>query len=190
MRVRYVSGFLCVALSVGCRDDRERQAAEAAASAHAAAAAAAGEAIGSAQALASAAAAQSPTSIRGAVHSVGGELGSWDIVLGDCQSGESNGFYGVDLYVAGTKDLRLRYVHDEAKGEIVKIVHPSKQDTMLVLDRNEKCAVLEGSLEKTSFTTWTPKGKIRHLSGRVKFDCKHTGGKGRVTGEATFSHCH
>jgi len=147
-------------------------------------------AASAAQALASAVAVESQAKVEGNVHSAGGGLGTWDIELGDCRSGESSGFYGVDFFVAGDKNLRLRYVHDEAKGEVVKVVDPSKKDSALVLDRSASCSVLEGAVEKTNFQTWTPKGKIRHLEGHVKFDCKHAGGKGRVRGEAVFSHCH
>ncbi len=144
----------------------------------------------SVQAMQSAVAAQFQASVTGRVHSAGGELGSWDIALSDCQSGESNGFFGVDFYVAGSDHMRLRYVHDEAMGEIVKVTYPSKPGTANVFNRNDKCSVLEGSVEKMNVTNWTPKGRIRHLSGHLKFDCIHTDGTGHVSGEATFSHCH
>jgi hypothetical protein len=170
-----VLGFVLVAPFAGCRDNPVTQTLEAAASA---------------KALASAMVQEAQTSITGKMHSVGGELGTWDVALNECHSGESEGFYGVDFYVKGSDELRLRYVHDEAKGDVVKIGIPSKKDTALVLDRSDGCTVLDGALEKTNFTTWTPKGKIRHLSGHVKFDCKHSAGKGHVTGEVTFSHCH
>jgi hypothetical protein len=143
----------------------------------------------SAQAFGSAAVAQSQPSVTGKVHSAGGELGTWDITLGDCQSGEVKGFYGVDFFVNSDSEMRLRYVHDEAAGDVVKVAVPSK-NTMLVFDRGAKCSVLQGSIEKTNFTTWTPQGKIRHLDGHVKFDCTASGGKGHVSGEASFSHCH
>ena len=143
-----------------------------------------------AQPTASASAApSSPPNATGNVHSKGGELGTWDIVLRHCESGEVDGFFGVDLYLAGSDDWRVRYVHDEAMGEIVKVLIPTKK-TALVFDRDAKCSVLEGSIEKMHVTTWTSKGKIRHLEGHVKFDCTHSGGKGHVTGEATFSGCH
>jgi len=151
-----------------------------------------GQALGeaaSAQAMASAVAAQSLTHVTGHVHAAGGDMGSWDIVLSGCQSGEQNGFYGVDFYVAGNDNMRLRYVHDEAMGEVVKIAIPSKPGTAAVFDRTDRCSVLEGSIEKTNVSTWTPRGKIRHLNGQVKFDCKRGDG-GHVTGEATFAHCH
>lgn len=141
-------------------------------------------------AQASAVAAQGEATIAGTVHSAGGELGTWDIALTACQSGEYDGFYGVDFYAPGSETMRVRFVHDEAIGTVVKVGIPSRAGTTLVFDRNEKCAVLQGGLEKTNMTTWTPKGKIRHLNGQVKFDCKHSQGKGHVTGDATFSHCH
>ena len=128
--------------------------------------------------------------VTGSLHSVGGELGTWDLALTRCQSGEYNGFYGVDFYDASSDNMRLRYVHDEAVGDVVKVAIPSKEHRALVFDRDAKCSVLEGSVEKLNVTTWTSKGKIRHLSGRVKLDCVHSNGAGHVTGEATFSHCH
>jgi hypothetical protein len=129
------------------------------------------------------------TSITGNVHSVGGELGTWDITLNSCHSGETQGFYGVDFSTAGSDDLRLRYVHDEAAGEVVKVMYPNKT-LARVFNRDDSCTILEGSIQKMNMTVWTPKGRIRYLQGHVKFDCKQTGGKGRVTGEATFSGCH
>ena len=96
----------------------------------------------------------------------------------------------MDFYAAGSDQLRLRYVHDEAMGEIVKVAYPSKPDTANVFDRNDECSVLEGAIEKTNVTSWTPRGRIRHLNGHVKFDCRHTDEKSHVTGEVTFSHCH
>jgi hypothetical protein len=197
MRTRHVvSGSFLLMAFLGCQDRTKQDATQAAsaqvqglvAGQRAAQAQALAQAA-SAQALASAAVQEAPTTVTGKMHSVGGELGTWDIALGECASGESLGFYGADFFVAGSEDLRLRYVHDEAKGDIVKIGIPSKKGSVLVPDRNA-CTVLEGSVEKTNFKTWTPTGEIRHLNGHVKFDCKVSDGKGHVTGEATFSHCH
>ena len=187
MRSRRVAWFLSVLVAVAaCRERKEAPPPPPADPSPEDASAAATNPT----ALASGLLEQVQTKVTGSVHSEGGALGTWQITLDSCQSGERNGFYGVDFYAPGSNDLRLRYVHDEAQGEVVKIVYPSKKDTALVLDRNEKCAVLEGNVEKTNVSTGTAKGRIRHLSGHVKFDCKHTGGKGHVSGEATFSHCH
>jgi hypothetical protein len=147
-------------------------------------------AAASAQAMGQAMLAQTQTSVTGKVHSAGGELGTWDATLSDCQSGERNGFYGADFYVPGSDDLRLRYVHDEAAGEVVKIAIPSKKDEFMVFDRAAKCSVLEGSVEKTNVSTSTTHGNIRHVNGHVKFACTDSHGKGHVTGEVTFSDCH
>jgi hypothetical protein len=146
--------------------------------------------IGSAVSLAMSARAQSHGTVSGTVHSVGGVAGTWDMTLADCQSGELDGFYGVDFYVAGSDEMRLRYVHDEAAGDVVKIPIPPKMTDRLVL-RNDKtmCTLLDGKLEKTNVSTWTPKGNIRRLDGHVKFDCTTTEGKGHVTGDITFSQC-
>lgn len=131
------------------------------------------------------------TSVTGSVHSSGGDLGTWDMTIADCQSGERNGFFGADFYVASSDDLRLRYVHDEASGDVVKIAIPSSKDgKFMVFDRDAKCTVREGSVAKTNVKTWTPKGDVRHVDGHVKFDCTNTEGKGHVTGDITFSHCH
>lgn len=127
--------------------------------------------------------------VTGKIHSVGGELGTFDVPLEECESGETSGFFGVDLYSKDSKDLRLRYVHDEAKGNIVKVAYNSKKGSVYVITRDDKCAVLEGSVEKTNFSTRSTKGMIRHLKGHVKFDCP-VEGKGHVTGEATFAGCH
>jgi hypothetical protein len=127
----------------------------------------------------------------GNVHAVGGELGTFDITLNDCQSGEHNNFYGADFYAPGSDDLRLRYVHDEAAGDIVKVAIPSKPGTVTVFDRQAKCTVLEGAIEKTNITTSRAKGNIKYINGHVKFDCAQFGsGKGRVSGQATFTNCH
>jgi hypothetical protein len=208
--------LLLLALSAGCKDKTEQQdpaiaqALAQAASAQAIASAIAAQAqpggpakpqslndtvsealaqAASAQAMASAAAVEGQTKVAGNVHFEGGPLGTTDTALGACQSGEVNGFFGVDFYVAGSTDTRLRYVHDEAAGDVVKVAVPGKSE-LAVFGRSAKCSVLEGSLEKTNFNTWTPKGNIRHLNGHVKFDCPTGGGKARVSGEATFSHCH
>jgi hypothetical protein len=182
----FVAGILVLAPSIGCKNDKNDTPKQG--PGQAAARAAAAQAA-SAQELASAMVAQVATKATGSVHSVGGELGTFDVVLSDCHSGEVNGFFGADFYAAGSDDLRLRYVHDEANGDVVKIVFPSKKDTARVFNRQDKCAVLEGSIEKTNVRTWTPKGTIRHVNGHVKFDCAYDGG-GHVTGEATFSDCH
>jgi len=182
---RFGPALLLLAPSVGCKNNpaQDNLATDNAVSQALAQAA-------SAQAMASAVVAESQTSVTGKVHSAGGELGTWDIALSDCQSGEVNGFYGADFYAAGSSEMRLRYVHDEAAGDVVKVAVPSKKGAVLVFDRAAKCSVLEGSIERTNVTTWTPKGKIRHVNGHVTFDCSDSGGKGHVSGEATFSHCH
>jgi hypothetical protein len=96
----------------------------------------------------------------------------------------------VDLYAVGGDDLRVRYVHDEAQGEIVKVLIPGKDGDALQFDRNQHCSVLEGDVEKTNVSSWSSKGNIRHVNGHLMFDCKNTAGKGRVTGEVTFTGCH
>ena len=132
------------------------------------------------------------TRVSGTLRSEGGELGTWDVVLADCHSGERDGFYGAEFYVAGSTEMRLRYIHDEAVGDIVKVADPSKNDAADAVVRFDRdaCTVLDGSIQKTNHTTWTPKGKIRHVSGHVKLDCKTKSGKGHVTGDVTFVHCH
>ncbi len=182
MRLRHVAaGLIGLVLCVGCRGNRnpfERLSATAS------------TAPPTATSVASAITTAFQTTVTGKVHSAGGELGTWDIVLDKCQSGEVNGFYGADFYAVGSDELRLRYVHDEAVGDVVKVAIPSQPGKLIVFDRKSECTVLEGSIAKTNVTSWTPKGKIRHLDGHVKFDCKHSDGKGRVTGEVTFAQCH
>jgi hypothetical protein len=196
MRSRHlVLGLLLLVPFVGCKakEDARAQALEQVAAARASAGVGTAQAtdqLASARAVASAVEARLVTSITGKVHSVGGELGTWDITLNDCKSGEIAGFFGVDFTAPGSEDLRLRYVHDEGSGDVVKVMYPSNKTKARVFDRSDTCAVLEGSVEKTNISAWTPKGKVRYLNGHVKFDCTQTGGKGRVTGEATFAGCH
>jgi hypothetical protein len=142
--------------------------------------------------IAASASAMNVTSVTsGNVHAVGGELGTFDITLSDCQSGEHNNFYGADFYAPGSDNLRLRYVHDEAAGDIVKVAIPSKPGTVTVFDREAKCTVLEGAIAKTNITTSRAKGNIKYINGHVKFDCAQFGAvKGRVSGQATFANCH
>lgn len=129
--------------------------------------------------------------VTGNLHSVGGQLGTWEVALSDCQTGELNGFYGADFFVAGTTTIRLRYVHDEATGEVLKIFYPDKKDLAAVFDCSDKCAVLEGSITKMNARTRVVgKGDIRHVEGYVKFDCTYDHDRGQVTGDVVFSHCH
>jgi hypothetical protein len=193
MRIRHALPvflvFVSVGLGGGCRNKEEKPSPMAVASALGIAQGPLAQAA-SAKAAASAAMAESPVvaNVNGSMHSVGGELGTWDVAFTECQSGEVRGFFGVDFYVAGSDDLRLRYVHDEANGDVVKFGIPGKSGTVIVPDRKQ-CKV-NGTLEKTNVNTWTPQGKIRHLNGHVKFDCTLSEGKGHVTGEATFTGCH
>jgi hypothetical protein len=134
---------------------------------------------------------QLESSAHGSIHSEGGKLGTWDVEITDCESGEVKGFFGVDLYGAGSDHLRLRYVHDEAAGEIVKVAYPDDPTNVNQFDREDACTTLEGHVEKTNVRSWTPKGNIVHVNGHVKFDCKHTDSDGsHVTGDVTFMQCH
>ncbi len=129
----------------------------------------------------------------GNIHSVGGELGTFDTALNDCQSGEHENFYGADFYAPGSDKLALRYVHDEAAGDIFKVAIPSKPGTVTVLDKEAKCTVREGTITRTkhNVTTSRASGNIKYIDGHVKFDCAQFGpGKGRVSGEVTFANCH
>jgi hypothetical protein len=84
-------------------------------------------------------------------------------------------------------------VHDEAAGDIVKVAIPSKPGTVTVFDREAKCTVLEGSIQRApgNVTTSRATGLIKYINGHVKFDCAQFGsGKGRVSGQATFTNCH
>jgi hypothetical protein len=193
--MRFLAGLVLLIPLTGCRDKHDDPASQSIAQALSAQlvgaqVASAQAAAASAQAMASAALAESQTTVTGTVHSVGGDLGTWDVVLSDCHSGQNSGFFGADFFAAGSDELSLRYVHDEAAGDVVKIAVPSKKGSLLVLDRNAKCSVLGGAIQKTNFNTWTPEGNVQHLKGHLKFDCTNSGGKGHVSGEATFSHCH
>lgn len=128
--------------------------------------------------------------VAGTIHSENGALGTWDVALNDCQSGEYKGFFGADFFVSGTNNIRLRYVHDEAAGEVIKIFYPNEKNTAAVFNRNDTCSVLEGTASKMKVRTRVAGvGDVRHVEGHVKFDCTYDDG-GHVTGEVTFSHCH
>lgn len=190
---RIVAGFAFVVVPalVACRKDTGHGAPPVASATTGGGGGLPGLPAGAASALASALATNAETGVTGNVRSAGGELGTWDIALDDCQSGEHDGFYGVDLYAPGSNKMRVRYVHDEAVGEVVKVAIPAKQGSALVFDRDAKCAVLEGNVQKQDVWTGRTKStRIRHVQGHVKFDCTHTGGAGHVTGEATFTNCH
>jgi len=145
--------------------------------------------VASAQAIASAASeGKMKANVTGTMHTEGGDLAKADLTFDDCQSGELDGFYGVDFYVAGDDGMRMRYVHDEASGDVIKVPVPPENTKLRIFGHQTKCAVLDGHLEKTNVSTWTPKGKIRHLNGHVKFDCSDET-QAHVTGEVTFSHC-
>ena len=181
------SRHLLLILALGCGSSETQPPAEKKPDPAAVGKSIADNAVKNAEAMGSAMLEQVKTTVTGSVHSVGGDVGTWDIDLHECQTGEYNGFYGADFYVG--KQLRLRYVHDEAVGEVVKVMIPSKKDTARVFDRDATCTVLDGSIERTNVTTWTSKGRMRHVNGHVKFDCTDRS-KGRVTGDITFSHCH
>jgi len=186
-RMRLLSCFAIiglVALSSGCRSKDTTSTTSASTTSTGPAS------LATTQAIASALGSDVPLTARvtGNIHSVGGGLGTWDTTLDNCSSGETEGFYGADFSAPGSTDLRLRYVHDEAKGEVVKIIYPNKKDTAFVISKDDRCAVLEGFVQKENMTVWTPKGRIRYVKGHVKFDCKVEGN--HVTGDITFESCH
>lgn len=122
--------------------------------------------------------------ITGSVTSKGGELGDFTLSPSSCQSGEHYGFHGADFFKEGDKRSQLRFILDAVKGPVLNVTLPGT--TKALVFTTGECPSLAGDVQRQNSTV----NNIRNVQGSVKFECKHTGGKGLVKGELTFKNCH
>lgn len=124
-----------------------------------------------------------PKKPKGSVESTGGPLGKWTMPIDVCQSGEHQGFFGVDLLSHSNRELGVRVIVDAAKGKLVNVNIPGGKKEALPLDR-EKCSKLEIDIKKTNSQV----NDIHLIEGSLDFDCAQ-GETDRVFGRVSFENC-
>ena len=97
-----------------------------------------------------------------------------------CASGESRGFFGVDLSSADGTVLRV--VSDPIEGTRARLARPGK--SALVMER-KSCPLLLANIQKTGGSV----DGLANLEGMVALECKGEHGT-RLSAEVTFSDCH
>lgn len=131
-----------------------------------------GSSSGVADALAAEAEANKPT---GSFKATGGKLGSWDMQVTACASGEKHHFDGVVFFDKADKAKHIRFVRARGNTYDVVVQLPGDGDAVAV----PKCKV-EASIGKTG----TNVNFHDELRGQVKVTCPN------LTGSATFPSCY
>ncbi len=120
----------------------------------------------------------------GTIESTGGELGKWIMHPDRCQSGEHQGFFGVDLISRAEPRLGVRVIVDAAKGKLVNVNIPGGDNQAVQFSR-ERCTTLNVDVRKTD----TQVNEIWLVEGSLELDCTVAEGKERVFGSVRFENC-
>jgi hypothetical protein len=103
--------------------------------------------------------------------------------FGRCASGESQGFFGVDL-TSESPRLALRVSVDPIAGPRARLMRDSAIGLeTYVLDR-DRCSILQANLVKQPIKV----GGITLLAGKIEIDCAVEGGT-NIVAEASFQNC-
>ena len=106
---------------------------------------------------------------------------STSMTFDDCQSGEPEGFFGVDL-VSREAPAVLRVTRDAIDGTRMRLTRAGGQS--VALDAKE-CSLLQADLDKTG----TKINGVTLLQGKVALDC-HTPDGASLAGVVSFASCH
>ena len=103
-----------------------------------------------------------------------------------CESGERNGFFGVDMWTEGNEAAHIRAILDAKDGPAIKVDVPGLEQTVTLVPGAE-CETLELTVERQDART----NNIVHVHGHLKLDCKPPGPPGLVLhADIVFADCH
>jgi hypothetical protein len=127
------------------------------------------------------------TQIDGRFETKGPQLGALEVDPGQCLSGDTRYFLGVDL-VDADRDRTIRLVFDPVHGSLVRVMGagPGADEARfsVVFDR-DACSEFVAEVRDTGWRV----DRVRDFSGRLKLDCHNPSGE-ELRGSATFEHCH
>lgn len=118
------------------------------------------------------------TEIKGTIISENNSLGTWKIFPDSCDSGQRQGFFGVDIYNKKNADIRLRAIKDPVKGIIVLVKSSKTEEQGMKLTPSD-CKKLQLKVRHGNVTY----NKIREMKGHLTMDCK------LITADLTFNGC-
>lgn len=101
----------------------------------------------------------------------------------ECESGERNGFFGVDMWTQGSEAVHIRAILDPKDGALVKLDLPDV-DPPLTLTRGGNCELLDFHVERQGSRT----NNIAHVRGHLKLDCAEPGLT--LQADISFADCH
>lgn len=101
----------------------------------------------------------------------------------ECESGERNGFFGVDMWTAGNEEAHIRGILDAKDGPVVKLDIPGL-DQQVTLTAASKCELFEFHVERQDART----NHIQHVRGHLRLDCNESGLA--LAGDISFADCH
>jgi len=122
---------------------------------------------------------QGSESVSGRFEGRGGGPGSWAMNVDKCVSGQSQGFFGVELYDSTRPGRRVRAVLDPVRGPLIFLrTSPSGGPGEQIPP--EQCRLLDLEVRFTGKRV----NYIRGLEGRLETDCDP------IQGAAVFSGCY
>lgn len=121
--------------------------------------------------------------VDGTVTASGPRLGSWTMPVHACRSGQTKGFFGVDLWESQDDPRDVRLIRDPVAGTVVNVNEPAPS-TKAVQFREGSCKVLDAVVEQRNSSV----NDVVNVRGHLVMDC--TEGGDHVEGRATFENCH
>ncbi|PIW01247.1 MAG: hypothetical protein COW42_05535 [Deltaproteobacteria bacterium CG17_big_fil_post_rev_8_21_14_2_50_63_7] len=98
-----------------------------------------------------------------------------------CESGQRNGFFGVDLFVDGSRNQAIRVIESPREGVSVIVDHPD--GGRLTLEK-ANCKTLSGHVEAQNSTI----NDIKNVMGNLEMDCEQQGLV--IKADIHFENCH
>lgn len=117
------------------------------------------------------------STIEGTLEASGERFGRFTFAADDCTSGQTQGFFGVELRSKQAPGLAVRAIRDPVRGTLVVVARGSAQPIVLT---PEDCATLEVQITKTN----TNINDVWVVEGRARIDCPE------LKGTVTFDGCH
>lgn len=124
------------------------------------------------------------TSVQGSFTASGPRVHTWTLVADACRSGEPDGFFGVDLTASETPRVGVRVIKDAVRGLVVQVKEDGPAGGSVLFSKDSSCAVLDGDVRRGNTAT----NDVQDMEGFLELNCRD--GDDRVSGKASFDHCH
>lgn len=108
---------------------------------------------------------------------------TWTVTPSQCNSGQRQGFFGVDAREGDTDDKLVRVIHDPTASYILRLDVPGS-DQIINLPGGQGCSAFDIVVERQNSTI----NDVTNVRGHIRVACDLPDLK--VNADVTFANCH